>query len=249
MVSTPQKTALVLIADDNDAMRAQLRAVFEAENLTVIEATDSESCLLTCRHLRPDLVLLSAALTDAFVICEHLKTTHELQHIQILMLLDAENDAVLDQLTQAQVDEYIVKPLHLPTLLRRTYTLLQQQMLAADVNFQSEILSQMADAVVALDNNYNVIYMNAEAERSYGVRSQEMIGKSVTKMYEIEWSSPDGYAACMAEIAQTGRWRGEVVHIKRNGERCDVDVSLRMLKNDDDLAFGYIGEIQRYHRA
>ena len=244
MVSTAQKTALVLIADDNDAMRAHLRAVFEAENLTVIEATDSESCLLTCRHLRPDLLLLSATLTDAFVICEHLKTTHELRHIQILMLLDTESDAVLDHLTQARVDEYVVKPLHLPTLLRRVHTLLEQQTLAADVNFQSEILAQMADSVVALDNNYNVIYMNAEAERFYGVRSQELIGKSVTKMYEIEWQTADGYDLCLAELAQTGCWRGEVVHIKRNGERVNVEVSLRMLKNEDNLPFGYIGEIQ-----
>src|SRR5579871_2915923 len=170
MVNTSHMMSVVLIGADDSEMRSFLRGVWQAdssEGLTVIEAEDSESCFLTCQYLRPNLILLSNHFPDALHLCESLKSDQELRSIRILLI--CEDEAVFEQFSVA--DDYLIKPIRETLLLRRTNTLLREQALEEEVGFQREILSQMGDAVVAVDANSNVIYWNPEAERTYGIGS------------------------------------------------------------------------------
>src|SRR5664279_1195638 len=147
MANTPPTTSVVLVADADAELRSRLRAALEAENLTVIEAADRENCLLMCTHFRPDLVLLSSNLADALELCQTLKTAPDPEHIRILVTLTTDDDGLMEQFFQQGVDDCLSKPLRFPLVLRHTKSLLQQQALERDVDFQREILSQMADAV------------------------------------------------------------------------------------------------------
>ena len=94
MENSSQKASVVLIADHDDARRRLLREAFEAGDLTVIEAPDSESCLLTCKHLRPDLLVLSGDFVDALAISRAIKADAELQSIRILVqFIGSEDDS------------------------------------------------------------------------------------------------------------------------------------------------------------
>ena len=244
MVTTPKQTSLVLIADEDREIRKYFRDTLEADNLTIIEAPDSESCELTCRHLRPDLVLLSVGFPNAFDLCNGLKKTPDLQQIRILILLDEESQPILEQLYAAGADDYLVKPIYPPVLLNRVHSVLREQTLEMQVAFQREILSQMADGVVAVDSNDTVIYWNREAERAYQISAEEILGNPLAKAFQVEWPLSLPLEEVTRITDQQGEWRGEVVHVKRDGERRDVEVSARVLKNEDQLPFGYIGVIR-----
>src|SRR6185436_6733812 len=56
----------------------------------------------------------------------------------------------------------------------QVYTL--QGVDAESNQFRGEILAQISDAVVAVDNDYRVTYLNAAAERQYAVNGSEALG-------------------------------------------------------------------------
>src|SRR5450432_2130587 len=243
MVNSLQKTSLVLIADADAELRSTLRKALEAQNLTVIETVDSENCLANCRRLRPDLLLLSSNLPGALDLCETLKTTRELQHTRILAVLTSDDDVLLDRFFEAGVDDCIVMPLRLLLLTRRTQRLLQHHFLRDEVEFQRDILSQMADAVVAVDANGRVMYWNTEAERAYDIRSEDIIGRPLDEAYRIEGFTTEQRTVVVTTAAQDV-WRGEGVHIKHSGQRVDVEVTVRSLQTDADLPSGHITVIR-----
>ncbi len=234
--------SVVLIATDEPQIRSFLRTALQADtiqDLTVLEVDDSESCFLTCKHLRPNLILLSSGFPDAHLLCENLKADPELRHIRILMI--GENEGVIEQFAAA--DDYVTKPIRETVLLRRTNMLLREQALEEEVGFQREILSQMGDAVVAVDANSNVIYWNPEAERMYGVQADEILGKPLDNAYRIENFGPNQREIAVS-IADKDGWREEGVHIRHDGERLEVEVAVRSLRNESKLPFGYITVIR-----
>ncbi len=239
MLTTPQKTSVVLLADDDMVRRAALKTAFEADALTVIEAADSEGCLLTCAHLHPDLLFLSSTFSDAFHICTHLKAMRETRHIAILLAFAADDRDLIDAYLQAPIDDWSDRPTNVGLLLRRARRLLEQQSMQTTLHFQREILTQMADAVVAVDSNSNVIYWNSEAEHTYGIAADDILGKPLDRAYRIEGFTNEQRTTVVTSAARDG-WRGEGVHIKQDGQRIPVEVSVRLLRDDTNLGFGHI---------
>lgn len=242
MVDTVQITSVIVVADEEAALRASIKEAFEADDLTVIEAEDGDACLALCRELLPGLVVLSGSFANALEITTTLKAMPELKNTRIIVTLMGDEIHSIDDFLAADVDDCFVKPLQPALLLRRIQGLLHQQALEAKVEFQDEVLSQMADSVICVDGAGNVIYWNAEAEHAYGIPADEIIGKPLDYAYHIEGFTDEERQLVVAQAAQTS-WRGEGIHIKRNGERAQVEVTVRSLTMPNHLP-GHIAVIR-----
>jgi len=91
----------------------------------------------------------------------------------------------------------------------------QQGRDAESNRFRDEILAQVSDAVIAVDDDQRVTYLNAAAERQYGVTASEVLGRHLSEMHEYRWLDPGDEALAMAALRETGHWHGENIHIKR----------------------------------
>jgi two-component system CheB/CheR fusion protein len=110
--------------------------------------------------------------------------------------------------------------------------------------FRGDILSQISDAVVAMDPERNVTYLNAAAEKQYGVKASEILGRSYREMWTPGWTSPEAEQAALQVLHDTGQWRGEIVHIKRDGNMIHVEsVVIRML-DDEGNDIGILATIR-----
>lgn len=115
----------------------------------------------------------------------------------------------------------------------------------AELNrFRGEILAQISDAVIVEDNDQRVTYLNAAAERQYGVTATEVLGCSIAQIYRSHWVQPDDETQMVAALNQTGRWRGENVHIKRNGEILHVESSVTRLYSGNGTPSGLLAVIR-----
>ncbi len=114
----------------------------------------------------------------------------------------------------------------------------------AELRFQAGALSQVNDAVVAIDRNWRVTYWNPAAERTYELPREEVLGKPLADAYETRWASPDREREAHDLLASTGRWRGEVVHITRSGRALHVEAHVSALKGDPNVPPGFLAVLR-----
>ena len=94
------------------------------------------------------------------------------------------------------------------------------------------VLSEVADAVIITDLHFHLRSWNAAAERLYGWREDEVLGRH---MLDVVRSGDEGgaLAATWENLEANGRWRGESRHITRDGSMIDVLTSTTLIRDDD----------------
>ncbi|GET39764.1 PAS domain S-box protein [Microseira wollei] len=120
----------------------------------------------------------------------------------------------------------------------------QRRQAEAQIQFQAHVLSQISDAAIAIDNEERVIYWNQAAERLYGVKADEIIGKPIEESHQYRWVKPEDEQAVSEALATKGAWRGEGIHIKKNGEEIYVEVSVSVVKDNNGDGIGFLGVIR-----
>ncbi len=110
--------------------------------------------------------------------------------------------------------------------------------------FRSDILEKVSEAIVALDENRHVIYLNAAAERQYGVLTSEALGRSLTDVYENRWLAPEDEEHALTALRETGHWLGRSIHVKRSGEEIFVETSVSRMLGKDGVPSGLLGVVR-----
>lgn len=165
---SPSTTGLILITDDDRAMRMLLKLALEQESYQVIEANNGEECLQLYEQLHPDLILLDAVMPvmDGFTCCQHLqsKITEDRAYTAILMITVLDDPVSVDQAFTAGATDYITKPINWSVLRQRVRRiinqsmqnkqihLLTQQLNTTNQRLQKLVTSSLVDAVTNLPN-------------------------------------------------------------------------------------------------
>ncbi|MEK7953934.1 PAS domain-containing hybrid sensor histidine kinase/response regulator [Luteolibacter soli] len=110
--------------------------------------------------------------------------------------------------------------------------------------FRSDILSKVTDAVIAVDQDQQVIYLNAAAEEQYGIRASESLGRHLRELFHYEWATAEDEEAAKAELRETGHWRGENIHTLHSGETIRVESAVSRLYDDDGKPSGLLSVIR-----
>ncbi|MDO8543527.1 MAG: PAS domain S-box protein [Opitutaceae bacterium] len=86
---------------------------------------------------------------------------------------------------------------------------------------QAEMLNQAREAIFITDLQNSIIYWNAGAERLYGWKSEEVLGKTPQQLFDVSIST----AAHLAreETFAKGQWFGELQTHNRKGEAVVVE--------------------------
>jgi len=119
-------TPVVLITDDDNALRSLLVMALKAEGYKIEEAINGEECLVKYARLQPDLVLLDAVMPemDGFSCCQNIRVLADRPQIPILMITFLDDRESIDQAFQAGATDYITKPIHWSVLRQRVRYLL-----------------------------------------------------------------------------------------------------------------------------
>ncbi|MBI4944708.1 MAG: response regulator transcription factor [Actinobacteria bacterium] len=117
---------LVLVVEDDPAVRASLERSLEFEGYTVVSATDGEAGLAAVATHRPDLVLLDLGLpkVDGLEVCRRLRAAGD--GVPVLMLTARESTGDRVRGLDAGADDYLPKPFALEELFARVRALLRR---------------------------------------------------------------------------------------------------------------------------
>ncbi|MDV2999660.1 MAG: Protein-glutamate methylesterase/protein-glutamine glutaminase [Chroococcopsis gigantea SAG 12.99] len=121
------KDSLVLIVDDDTAIRSLLTLAIEEEGYQVEEATNGEEAIAKYIRLRPDAILLDALMPkmDGFACCQHLRALPGGESTPILMITFLDDQESIEQAFAAGATDYITKPIHWEVLSQRVNRLIE----------------------------------------------------------------------------------------------------------------------------
>ena len=114
-----------------------------------------------------------------------------------------------------------------------TVDALVDQRAAAEANSSCDsVLAQVADAVIAFDKADRITYLNAAAERLYGIAASDALGRLQTDVFTSSSDSGGDEATVAAVLHDLGEWFGEEVHVGHDGRELVVECRITVLKNN-----------------
>ena len=141
-----------------------------------------------------------------------------------------EAEATLRAIRAGDVDGLVVESDAAPQI----FTL--QGLEAKQNRIRGEMLAQVADAVIAVDAEERLTYLNAAAERLYGVRAGDVLGRTPIEIFTAHWPSPEVEAGMRMALSERGQWRGELIHRTPDGRLLHVEMSPCVLRGPDGEA-------------
>lgn len=102
---------VVLVVDDDSAIRRVVRTVLEADNFEVVEAADGPAALLLLEAINgrgPDAVVLDIMMPgiDGIEVCRRIDHTS----VKVIMLSARDDQETKDEAAEAGADAYLTKP-------------------------------------------------------------------------------------------------------------------------------------------
>ena len=110
--------------------------------------------------------------------------------------------------------------------------------------FRGEALAQINDVVIAVDNERRLTYLNPAAEQKYGVRASEVLGLKAEEILTVHWPDGDKTGEISASLAKEGAWRGELIHVRRDGSEFSLEATVSTLSDRDCESIGRLSVIR-----
>ncbi len=117
--------------------------------------------------------------------------------------------------------------------------LTERKQATARLAYQSQVLAQVSDAVVAVDLNYRVTAWNHAAERLFGWREAEVLGRKIEEILPLE-SELATREAIRREVRERGAWNGMARQKDRQGREVVVETTISQLRDPEGCVTGSI---------
>jgi PAS domain S-box-containing protein len=108
------------------------------------------------------------------------------------------------------------------------------------LRLQAQIIDQIHDSVISTDLAGLVTIWNKGAERLYGYKAEEVIGRHLSLVYpEDQWEMIQ--REVLASLRKKGNYEIEARNVKKSGELFWVHLSLSLLRDSKGTVTGFIG--------
>jgi PAS domain S-box-containing protein len=97
---------------------------------------------------------------------------------------------------------------------------------------QAALLDITTDAILVRDLNHQILFWNKGAERLYGWRIEEALGKHVNQLLYKETSSQ--FQAAQETVINTGKWQGELQQVTKDGQPIIVESRWTLVSNNEE---------------
>ena len=106
----------------------------------------------------------------------------------------------------------------------------QLKLAEEQIRRQADLLDKSQDAILVRDMDDRIVYWNKSAERMYGWRAEEVIGKRTTDF--LFQSMPPDYGEAQRILLERGEWRGEFNQITKGGQALIVETRWTLVRDE-----------------
>jgi PAS domain S-box-containing protein len=109
----------------------------------------------------------------------------------------------------------------------------------AKIAYQAYLLENVNDAVIGSDENSMIRFWNQGAERMFGWKSEEVLGRSSREILQSEFINTDRELV-LKILAEQGHWKGEAIQYRKEGTQVIMEVSTLTLRDANGMITGYV---------
>jgi len=179
----------ILIVEDSEDDQRLCRRALRATGHILVPALTAAAGLAKFAETHPDMILLDFNLPDMDGLGFLEKFTDRgVAAVPVIMLTGEGNESIAVAAMKAGASDYLVKDVAgdylrlLPSVVRRTNEAHEQRMQARRLGELSEaILETVADGILGVDADGNILSANPAAERMLLSTSSQMIGQHLTR--------------------------------------------------------------------
>jgi PAS domain S-box-containing protein len=110
----------------------------------------------------------------------------------------------------------------------------------AQLKYQAYLMENVHDAIIATDGDHVINSWNAAAERLYGWKSDEVLGKNAWELLCTRLPE-ETTEQVLYQLESTGSMAGEVLQRRKDGVEIDMEMTVIALKNRNERVTGYVG--------
>jgi len=105
--------------------------------------------------------------------------------------------------------------------------------------YQSMILENVSDIIVATDLDFRIKVLNKAAEKNYGIVEEEVIGKKLSDFVEFHYVGSTREKSYSA-LRENGVWHGEVFILNAQGEKEYFHHTVKYVMDENDSQIGIL---------
>jgi PAS domain S-box-containing protein/putative nucleotidyltransferase with HDIG domain len=123
--------------------------------------------------------------------------------------------------------------------LRVQQELAERKLAEEEIRYQANLLANVSDAIVSTDLTFHVKSWNQAAERLYGWKAEEMLGKVTHEVVPTSFIDID-FETVFTRVLQTGSWEGNLSQQSRDGRAHFFLCSCTLLHDSASKPTGYV---------
>lgn len=106
--------------------------------------------------------------------------------------------------------------------------------------YHASLQQNVSDAVIVTDAEFRIQSWNKAAERIYGWRAEDIVGKVTAEILGTEYRSDTDHAHAVQELREQGWWQGEVIQYHQDGSIRHILGSVTLVKDSRGLPIGVV---------
>lgn len=119
-------------------------------------------------------------------------------------------------------------------------TAIQRKKDEEELEYYATTMQNMAEAVISTDLDYKIISWNKSAEKLYGWKKDEVMGKKAEELIPIRYSEAEESAGWQKALLTQGFWTGEVMQKRKDGSLVPVLSAVSYVKDTQGNPIGAV---------
>ena len=108
-----------------------------------------------------------------------------------------------------------------------------------DFSYYQALISSINDAVISVDINFIILSWNAAAEKLYGIKAEEAIGKKSIEFLNIQYLTTSRKEA-LESLVKNNFWKGRIKITNSYNQPLYLQTSITTVKNKEGEKIGYV---------
>jgi diguanylate cyclase (GGDEF)-like protein/PAS domain S-box-containing protein len=238
----------VLLVEDDPQMGALLQRVLESRGHTVTRIADGKSGWESYQSQSFPMVILDWMLPgmDGLEVCRKIRSSPKGAGSLVLMITARTNPGDLEQVMAAGADDYLAKPVDLDLLNirlsiveQRVISLRRQRDAEAELRIAA-VAFESQESLIITDVNGVILRVNRAFVDETGYTAEEAVGKTPS-LFKSGQHNADFYRAMWEAIHRTGKWQGEILDRRKNGEIYPKWLTITAVQREGGVVTHYVG--------